>query len=134
MPFCHFKNFSKLTLKTLVFLYDNLLLNYIFFDFLLFLCSFLNLGYTFLIFLFFWRLLSLLFLHFLDDLVCNFLRDWDKFFFGSITTLPRSKHIPAIKDFAVSVIGIFVFAFLLEIGKIGVVVNCFIEIMDILIS
>jgi len=133
MPLCHFKNFSKLTFKTLVFLYYNFLFKYIFFGFLLFFCSFLNLTNTFFILFFFWRLFPLRFFHFFDDLVCNFLREWDKLLFWRITTLPRSKHISAIKDFAVSVIGIFVFAFLLEIGKIRVIVNCFIEIMNILI-
>jgi hypothetical protein len=133
MPFSHLKYLPELTFKTLVFLDDNFLFNYLFFDFLLFFCTFLRLGYAFLILFFFWGLFSLLFFHFFDDLISNFLRNWDKLFFGRIITLPRSKYISAIKHFAVSVIRIFVFAFLLEIREIRVVVNCFVEIVNILI-
>ena len=43
------------------------------------------------------------------------------------------KNISSIHKLVVGVVMIFIFAFLLKVGHIGVVINCFIEIVDLFI-
>lgn len=133
MPLSHFKDLSELTFKTLVFLDNDFLFYYIFFDFLLFFVSFLVFAYAFLVLFFLRWLFSLLFFHFLVDLVRNFFRKWNKFLFRRVAMLPWRKDISTIKEFSICIIRIFIFAFLLKIRKIRIVVNCFVEIMNFFI-
>jgi len=47
--------------------------------------------------------------------------------------LPWSKYISSIKELSICIVGIFIFAFLLEIRKIGVIINCFVKVMDVFV-
>ena len=48
--------------------------------------------------------------------------------------LTLSQDIPSIVKFIIRVIGVLVFAFLLIVGHVGIVVDCFIEIVDFFVG
>lgn len=48
--------------------------------------------------------------------------------------LPRSKYISSVKELVVGIIWIFVLAFLLEVWKIRIVIDCFVKVMNIFVS